>query len=282
MRGQPFTLRDSDLVRACDVSGPVIEVDANDPCFDRILEATKGTSGVWLNPIMKFTPKEMAQARYFQPEGRKLVRETGPDYDLNINNLRSSAFRQSDGRALRIKLIDRIALSRIALPPDAIGLASDWMAEFIVGRDVARRLDQEGLSGYELRPVFNPKTGHDHADYFHLYSESIMPAAQLDRTTITVAADIPEEGGYRELGCLTYATGEDQKVADFNRTVENWSNNFIPLWVVSARVRDAFQRHKLKGWAFRPVRDGDAAASHISETWSSLLARMASNPRNRW
>jgi hypothetical protein len=276
-------LRDRELARTCDLTRPVIELDAADPGFDRILEQTKGTSGLWLNPIMAFTAKEMTQPRYFQLEGRKLVREIGPDYDLNRARLNATPFRKVDGRPLRIKLIDRIALSRIPLAPNMVGLASDWMAEFVLGRAFARTLEREGFSGYSLRPVFNPKTGQDHADYFQLYSESILPAAELDATTISLAADIPEEGGWRELGCLTYDVSDGHTFADVNRTAENWSNSFIPFWVVSQRVRAACLRDKLKGWAFRPVLEkGTPLHREYLETWASLLARVAVNPRNRW
>jgi hypothetical protein len=276
-------LRDAELSRTCNLSAPVIELDADDPRFDRVLELTKDTSGCWLNPIMRFTAAEMRAARYFQLEGRKVVLETGPDYDLNRARLDGVGFCRAEGRSLGIKLIDRIALSRIALPPNSVGLASDWMAEFVVGRAVAAIFEQERLTGYSPRPVFNPKTGGNHTDHFQLYCESIMPAAELDATTLNLTKELPEEGGWRELGCLTYELRGTDAIADFNRTAENWSSNSIPVWVVSARVRDCFERHKLKGWAFRPVLEKDSPLHRAyTDDWSTLLAKVAVNPRNRW
>ena len=276
-------LRDPELSRTSNLSAPVIELDADDPRFDRVLALTADTSGCWLNPIMKFTAAELRAARFFQLEGRKIAAETPADADLNRGRLEATPFRTARGRVLRIKLIDRIALSRVALPPNGVALAGDWMAEFVAHRAVARIFEQDGFTGCSFRPIVDPKTRGDRADYVQLYSESIMPPAVLDATTINVTGDIPEEGGWRELGCLTYALRAGDHVDDFNRTAENWSNSFIPLWIVSARVRDAFQQHKLKGWAFRPVLEqGTPLHRAYADAWTSLLARVAINPRNRW
>jgi hypothetical protein len=276
-------LRDVDLSRTCNLSAPVIELDAGDPRFDRVLELTRDTSGCWLNPIMRFTAAETRAAHYYQLEGRKLVLETGPDNDLNRARLAGVGFYSAGGRSLPIKLIDRLALSRVALPPNAVGLAGDWMAEFVVGRGVAAIFEQERLTGYTLRPVFDPKTKGDRTDCSQLYCESIMPPAEIDATTLNMAKDLPDEGGWRELGCLTYELHEAGAIADFNRTAENWSNSFIPVWVVSARVREAFERHKLKGWAFRPVLEKNSPLHRTyMDAWSTLLAKAALNPRNRW
>jgi hypothetical protein len=48
----------------------------------------------------------------------------------------------------------------------------------------------------------------------------------------------------------------------------------MPIWVISARVRECVQDAKLKGWA--PLH-----AAYL-EVWSGLLARVAVNARNRF
>jgi hypothetical protein len=276
-------VRDAELAGTLDLSAPVFELDADDPRFDRVLELTKNTSGCWLNPIVGFTAAEQRSARLFQLEGRKIVLETPADSDLNRGRLEGTPFRRNGARPLRIKLIDRIALSRVALPPNGVALAGDWMAEFVAHRAAAAVFEQAGVKGCAFRPIFNPRTGRDHADFVQPYSESIMPPAVLDATTISLAAELPEEGGWRELGCLTYGPEAVVFADDFNRTAENWSNSFIPFWVVTARVRDLFQTHKLKGWAFRPVLElGTPLHRTYTEIWTSLLERIAINPRNRW
>jgi hypothetical protein len=57
----------------------------------------------------------------------------------------------------------------------------------------------------------------------------------------------------------------------------------MPIWVISARVRECVQDAKLKGWAFRPVLEaGTPLHAAYLEVWSGLLARVAVNPRNRF
>lgn len=56
----------------------------------------------------------------------------------------------------------------------------------------------------------------------------------------------------------------------------------MPVWIVSAAVRDCFTRQQLKGWAFRPVLEADTElhAGYL-RTWNDLMAQVAdSNPRH--
>ena len=272
-------LRDPQLVRAVDPTGTIVEIDTSDPLLDRFLELTRHTAGSFFNPVMTFTPAELSQARYVQADCRgKIVRESARDYEANRARLDALDFHHVDGGPLRIKIIDRLTFSKIDIPANAIGCAGDWMAEFIVGAAVASALRAASLSGYELRPVYHPKTGEAHPEFFHLYTKAIMPPAQLDATTIPLNT---ETRGWRELGCLSYSVSG--QLEDLNRTAENFSNNYMPLWVVSARVRACVLAAKLKGWAFRPVLEPGTPLHEAYRTlWSDLLSRTAVNPRNRF
>ena len=88
------------------------------------------------------------------------------------------------------------------------------------------------------------------------------------------------EGGHRALACLSYDFAETVPAGDFFRTAENWSSNDMPLWVVSRRVREVFLRHKLRGWAFRPVLEvGSSLHADYLEKWQNLMRQLtASNP----
>ena len=277
-------IRDPSLATAVDLSATTIELDATDPSFHRLLDVTRDTPGAWLKPVMHFSPREMAQARYFQLECRgRIIRETPVDQELNRAHLEATAFVRANQRPLRIKVVDRIALSRIALPPNMIGCATEWMGEFVLGRATADTFRAENFRGFGVLPVFNPVLDADHTEYFHLYTEHIMPAAELDETTPGMERESPDDGGWRELGCLTYDLAGQEPPADFNRTAENWSASFIPLWIVSARVRDAYERHGLKGWAFRPILEkGTPLHVQYVRAWNELLARVRVNPRNRF
>ena len=152
----------------------------------------------------------------------------------------------------------------------------EWTAEFIIGSAVARAFEDEGFTGYSLRPVWNPKTVEEHKDVFQLYSEAIMPPAQLDLTTPPA-----DGGGVRQLGCLVCQIDAGAQLPDFNRTAEDWSSNSMPLWVVSQRVRNCFRRNKFRGWAFRPVVEaGSELHGEYLTMWQDVFERVSTNPRN--
>ena len=272
--------RDPEVSGAVDLNAVVFELGSDDPLFDRFLERTRGTSGCWLNPVMEFTRAEAEQARLFQLEGRKLLREGPGDYEANFARLRELPFRETG--PFRIKLLDRFALSRASLKPDEVAAAGDWTAEFLVSREAAGIFAQGGLSGFSLRPVL-AKSGKEHENVFLLYTESLLPLAEPDLTTPPFPAG-EGEVGRRQLACLTYDFRGGPPASDFFRTAENWSSNDMPLWVVSPRVRDAFTRHKLKGWAFRPVLEkGTPLQAAYLAKWQDLMARVsASNPRHHF
>ena len=272
--------RDPEISRACDLKAIVFDLDADDPLFDRFLELTRDTSGCWMNPVMAFTPAEMAQARFFQLECRKLVREGPGDYEVNIARLRELPFIETG--PFRIKLLDRIALSRASLRPNEVACAGDWTAEFIVSRGVARVFEQAGLTGFSLRPVIAPKSGKELEDVFLLYTGSLLPLAELDLTTPFVPGGGEEcQGSYTQLACLTYDFRSAAPPAvDFFRTAEAWSSNHMPFWVISERVREVFVRWKLRGWAFRPVleKGTDLHAAYTAK-WRELMDRISASNR---
>ena len=259
------------------------DFDASSPAFDRLLEVSKSGKGCWFNPWMEFTAGEMAQSRFFQLECRgKIIREKGGDYDLNTTRLRSLPFITS-GPGARIRLLDRIVLRGATIAPNAVACASDWMAEFVVSKDVGRIFESEGLTGFTLRPVFDTKTKTNYDTFFQLYTDHIMPRALVDATTVTYRneTDIDDR---RQLACLTYDFGGDPPTGDFHRTAEAWSNNDMPVWIVSARVREVVERHKVRGWAFRPVLEaGTPLQVAYKQLWEDLFARVAaSNARHHF
>ncbi len=266
---------DSVVSRECDLGEVVFELDSVSEALDRVLQLTRDCSGSWFNPVMTFTRRELDCASYLQLDCRKTVPETEGDYELNFARLEETPFR-STGDGTRIKLLDRTSLTKVAIKPNVVAGVDEWMAEFIIGSAVARAFEEEGLTGYSLRPVWNPKTVKEHKGIFQLYSEATMPPAHLDLTTVPA-----DGGGVRQLGCLVCQLDAGAQLPDFNRTAEDWSSNSMPLWVVSQRVRDCFQRNKLRGWAFRPV---VAAGSELHEEylrmWKDVFERVSANPRN--
>jgi hypothetical protein len=274
--------KDKEASSALDLKELVNEIDSEDKLLDRILLITKNTSGIWFNPIMLFSKSEINQARYFQLECRKVVNESGPDYEINASRLKQMKLVNTVGHC-KIKLLDQVALSKISLKPNMVGGVDQWTTEFIITSAVAKAFKNEQLSGLNLKPVYDPKTGKHYAEYFQLYTSKILPPVVRDATMLGLEELIPEEGGLRELGCLTYDFSESFPIFDFNRTSENFGSNYMPLWVVSASTRNCFLRNRLRGWSFRPVFEKGSELYNVYITkWMSLLNRMTINPLNRF
>ncbi|HEX6164559.1 MAG TPA: hypothetical protein VFZ31_14410, partial [Vicinamibacterales bacterium] len=137
----------------------------------------------------------------------------------------------------------------------------------------------EGLTGFECRPLLDAKTGRPHADFFLLYSGSVMPEAERGPTMIDQRTT--DAGGWRELGALTYDFDARPLPADFNRTAENLGSNHLPFWIVSQRVRTVMKQRGFKGWGYLPVVEkGSPLHAEYTTMWQEALDRIAVNPRN--
>jgi hypothetical protein len=274
--------RDPALAEGLDLTAVAVELDHDDPRFHRLLELTRQTSGAWLNPYMTFTAAETAAARYLQLQCRgKIINETPADSAKNLEIVAAAGFQTMGGRQLPIKLLERFALTKITIAPNAIGCAAHWSPEFVVPRAIADAFKEEALTGCEVRPLLDAKTGRPHADFFLLYSASIMPEADRGATMIDQRAT--DAGGWRELGALTYDFDGRQPPADFNRTAENFGSNHLPFWIVSQRVREAMQQRGFKGWGYLPVlQKGTPLHADYTRMWKEALDRIAVNPRNHF
>jgi hypothetical protein len=260
-------------------SRDVEEFDSTNPAFARLLEAAKGRSSCWFRPWTEFTPAEVASCRFLQLECRgRVLKEGRRDYETNVSRLRSLPFIEN-GPGARIRLLDRIALRGVKIKPNEIAGAVEWMAEFAVSRGAAQIFESEGLSGFSLQPLIDSKTGQPYADAFQLYSSHLMPRAVIDVST-PLHADHNTPHDRVELGCLTYRFRDDTPKVDFLRTAEAWSSNDMPVWIVSQRVRECYLRHKLRGWAFRPVLEpGTDLHREYLRLWNDLVDGVhASNP----
>jgi hypothetical protein len=270
------------LAERLNLKAVVLDLAHDDPKFHLLLEVTRHTRGAWLNPYMTFTAAELAAAKFLQLDCRgKIVRETPADNDHNRASVDGMGFHSAGGRRLPIKLLDQIALTKIPLAPNTIGCATDWTPEFIVSRAVADAFREEALTGFDVRPVIDAKARRPHADFFLLHSSSIMPDAQRDPTTIDQRAT--DNPGWRELGVLTYDLSGREKLCDFNRTAEDWSNSHLPLWIVSQRVREVVSRRRFKGWGYRPVLEkGTPQHQEYTRLWAEAFERVSANPRHHF
>jgi len=254
-----------------------LDLDSQSDRFAHFVQATSDTvTGTWFNPWMIFTRKELDSAAYFQLDCRKTLEENNGDYAWNDSHVESlEPIKTRAG--MEILLPDRIAVSRVTpLKPHMVAGVGQFLQEYVVPDPVAAAFSSDALSGFSLRPVYIARTKTAHDDVHQLYSTAIMPPAELDRTVRPA-----DGGGVRQLGCLTYQNLEQQHPADFNRTAEDWAMGNMPLWVVSAAVRDCFMRNKFKGWAFRPVLSkGSDMHRQYEVLWDDLFEKTSLNPLN--
>jgi hypothetical protein len=269
-------LRGTDIFSEDKLASIALDIDSQSQEFARFVQVTKDASGTWFNPHVTFTKKELDSAAYFEPQCRKTLAESNKDYDWNNDHVESLDFLETTA-GMKIKLPDRIAISKTTpLKSNMVAGVGEWTQEYVVHADVATAFAQEGFLGFSLRPVFNSKTQMEQPDVHQLYSDAIMPPAELGRRTPP-----SDSGSVRLLGCLVYDNLEQQKLADFNRTAEDWAARDFPLWVVSARVRELFMRSKFKGWAFTPVIiKGSELHREYERLWNELFERVSVNPRN--
>jgi hypothetical protein len=273
---------DAAIAGAYEVGASAFWVDAASEDFDRILELTRSTSGLRLTPDCVFSAKEQAQARYFQVLGRKLVRAADADNALNLEALQAQApVRTAAGLAIR--RMERVHLTKAAVEANGVAGLDQWAEEFLAGATVTELLKGAGLKGLELRPVYNTKTKAPHAGVSQLYTASVMPPVVRDVSVLEVKASGPEECPVRALGALVYALDGAPGLADFNRTAEPFGSNLLAFWVVSRKVVELFQEHKVKGWAFRPVLErGTPLHADSVAKWEALRKKLASNPRHHF
>ncbi len=270
-------LRESGLFSNDEIESVVLDLDSQSERFAGFVEATCDTiTGTWFNPWMTFSRKELDSADYFQLDCRKTLAENNKDLEWNDRHVESLELIKTSA-GMQIKLPERIAVSNVTpLKPHMVAGVGQFLQEYVVPDPVAAAFSGGALSGYSLRPLYSARTKTTHDDVHHLYSTAIMPPAVLDRTVRP-----SDGGGVRQLGCLTYKDLEQHDLADFNRTAEDWAMGNMPLWVVSAAVRDCFMRNKFKGWAFRPVlSQGSDMHRQYESMWEDLFNKTSVNPLN--
>ncbi len=264
-------------------------VDSDDPALPQILRAGDSTGGFWVSAESVFTAAESRAFSHFEIICRKLVRETGEDYDRNMAACLRAPLTDRGGDS-PIRLTTGFSLAKISMKPNMVGAIGDWTGEYVIGSAVADVIKSSNFSGVKLLPVHNPETDAPYADFFQIYSDSLLEPAALDCSIEHIESDDPEENGkLRHLGCLCYREEILLETPDFSRTAEPWSGWWgWPSWVVSNRVAKSFRQQKLRGWAFRPVLVADSTlySAYLSH-WKRLVGvisecRSSSFDGGRW
>ena len=273
--------KDIVLSKLIDPNSTSHEFDSDSDEFEHFLDITRDMlEGCWFQSLMQFNKDEVAHVNMFQLDCRgKLLKETRSDEEFNLQNLHNTEMLTIDEH-IKIKLVNRISLSKIDLQQNMIG-GTTLLEEFVISDFVLKIFNEAGLSGFSTIPIYNPKSKSNYDNFFQLYTESIMPLSELNISTIVRE----EDGGnyfFRELGCLTYKLKGNDLVNDFNRTAENWASNNMPIWIVTSKTKKCYDENKLKGWYFRPVLQKDTPLYlEYIEKWEDLFKRVNVNSKNR-
>ena len=177
-------LQETGEFSAEELASSPIDLDAQSERLAIFLDATKDASGSWFNPIMIYTKKELDRFEFFQIECRKTVEENNRDYKWNEAHVTTLDLVETCA-GMQVYLPNRLAVSTVSsLKPHMVACVGQWLREFVVHSGVAAAFAAESLSGYSLRPLFHSKSEAAHADVHQLYSDKLMPAAELGHTTL--------------------------------------------------------------------------------------------------
>jgi hypothetical protein len=249
-----------------------------------ILQAGESTKGFWVSGEAVFSETELKGISHYEAVCRKVVKESPADYDANAAMCKRTRLLDAGGES-PIRLVSGLVLSHIPLKPNMVGLIGDWTQEYVVGSGVAQAFTTAGLTGFSLLPISHPKRRSPHERFFQLFSDSILKPASLDCSVERIKSVVPSENGHlQHMGCLSYVQPDLANSPDFSRTAEPWGGwDGWPLWVVRAKVKQTFDQHKMRGWAFRPilVRGSDLYTEYVSQ-WQHLYDLVARCSRSKF
>jgi hypothetical protein len=242
-----------------------IESRLGDALFDRVIEATRGTSGIEVQPLVEFAGAEVDSVQHFQPRARKVLWESSRDGMLTRKIIGQT---QAVGPGLA-KLLDRVYLSKIKLAANVIAGYADWTDEYVTAVAVTEHFRRRELTGLSQYAVVNAETDRPFDGYVLMQSHQVLPPALADASTSP-----------RLMGCLTYKVAPK---TDFSRTREPWAGNGLPTWVVSKTVVECVREDAIRGWSFVPVLAAEGALySEYRHQFAELKRALEVNAENRF
>lgn len=247
--------------------------DAAGPVLPRLLRLAEGESLSFLRDV-QCTPAEIEAASHLEAVCRSTIGQSRADSKATMAAYHQDSLHPTASR-WPVRLPQRIYLSK-KVADAVISHVDQWTGEYVLGAQAAQGLRASGLTGFELRPVLNPKTGEGHDAGQHLTTRELLPAALEDVSTFETFDDGPHQPSTpRRYGLLSYARGALEASPDLARTAEPWYDWDTPLWVVRQRTRAWFESRQVRGWKFLPVLE-EHTPLHREHTgrWAELLGRL--------
>jgi hypothetical protein len=248
--------------------------DAAGPVLPRLLALTEGEPVSFLRDLQCSAP-ELESCSHFEAVCRSTIGQSRADSKATMAAYHQDSLHPTASR-WAVRLPQRIYLSK-PVADTAISHVDEWTGEYVLGTQAAQALGASGLTGFELRPVLNPK-GEAHDAGRHLVARELLPAALEDVTVFETFDDGPRQPSTpRRYGLLSYAKGSLDDSPDLARTAEPWGTWRTPVWIVRQRARSWFDAAQVRGWKFQPVLDaGSRLHAEHTQRWDDLLGKLRS------
>jgi hypothetical protein len=247
--------------------------DASGPVLPRLLALTQGEPVSFLRDL-QCSSSELESCSHFEAVCRSTIGQSRADSKATMAAYHQDSLHPTASR-WSVRLPQRIYLSK-PVADTAISHVDEWTGEYVLGSQAAQALGASGLTGFELRPVLNCKTGEAHDAGHHLVARELLPAALEDVTIFETFDDGPRQPSTpRRYGLLSYAEDSLQDSPDLARTAEPWGAWRTPAWILRQRARAWFDAQQVRGWKFQPVlAAGSRLHAEHTQRWDDLLGKL--------
>lgn len=241
-----------------------ILMDSTDPRFSRLgelenLVRRKHDNNFCISAFAKreYTKAELESARSFVLSLRPMFEPKGLDYDTQYDFSTacaecSAGYRQNSN----LRILTRGLGKRDILQP--------FSGEIIISSRLAKILAESGFSGFEIRPILNPKSGKEASDFFQF----VIADHNARISEMTRVGDYllePEQTGCSKgraghvIGQLRFSELRLMSVSKLDNDV-TYTKEYLgsrqgmflptPEIVVSPRFRKLLLQHKVRGCKF--------------------------------
>lgn len=247
-------------------------VEADSPLVERVL-ATGDAERPSFFRDMRFTAAELAACARLEVRTKVTVGQSPAAAEATRQAYQAEALRPA-ASGWAIRLPQRIFLSKPPAPA-TIAHVDQWTGEYVMDESAGSALRASGLTGWQLLPVWRPKTQQPEPGFgWHLSTAELLAPALRTYSAFEATASRPPEPPRRH-GLVAYARADIEAAADFARTCEPWDAWDVPMWTVSQRARHWYEAQGLRGWSFRPLLEAGTRLHDEHEAlWAGAIARV--------
>lgn len=242
-------------------------VEADSPLVARVLAIDDPERPSFFRD-MRFTTAELAGCTRLEVRTKVTIGQSDAAAEATRQAYQADALHPT-ASGWPIRLPQRIFLSKPPAPA-TIAHVDQWTGEYVMDDATAQALRASGLTGWQLLPVWRPKTQQPEPDFgWQLSTTELLPPALRTFSAFEAIATRPPEPPRRH-GLVAYASRDLAGAADFARTCEPWDAWDVPMWTVSQAARAWYEAQGLRGWTFWPLLE---AGTRLHDEHEALWAR---------